>query len=369
MKYVDLKTQKKSLPKKKGPKSRVIAVLLSLLVISAIPVIILVGSKKGWLNTVTFVATVTAAEVKNTDGRTNILLLGSDRRNEYANTRGLTDTLIVASVNKIDGDVVLISLPRDLWVHSPAGYKSKINAIYTYGGAEESKKVIENVLGIPIHYYGVVDFNIFTETINIVNGINVNVEKAFEDYEYPIEGKEDDMCGRTEEQLEELEEESPLRVFPCRYQHLIFNQGLQAMDGETALQYARSRHGTNGENTDFARAKRQQKVIVAVKDKALSMNTLLNPAKIKDLYDSYSKNIDTNITLTDIQSLYALSQQMEFNNIRSVVLDDRSSAEVGGLLYAPLDTSLYGGQYVLIPRAGDFSQIHAYVQRYLFGVK
>ena len=368
MKYVDVKNQNVNYsrrPIKKNGRKKTVLVAFTFMAVVAVTAVF---SKdiRALFNPVSIVANFTGSSLKQSDGRTNILILGEDRRTSME--KGLTDTIIVASIGKIDKDIVLISLPRDLWVQSPSkgGYE-KINSMYIYGGVEDTSKVIENVLGIPIHYYAVVDFNLFKETISVLNGIELTVDTAFEDYEYPIEGKETDRCGKTSEEIDELlKEQSPLYVVPCRYQHISFEQGPQNMDGETALQYARSRHGNNGENTDFARAKRQQKIILAVKDKALSLNTLLNPAKLKDLYDTYAKNVVTNVTLTDAQGFYLLTQEVDFSSVRSIVLDDRSSADVGGLLYHPNDTSLYGGRYVLIPRAGDFSQIHAYVQKYIF---
>jgi len=87
----------------------------------------------------------------------------------------------------------------------------------------------------------------------------------------------------------------------------------------------------------------------------------------RGLYDSYAKNVDSNIDFSTAQGFYLLSQKIDFGTFRTVVLDDRSKANDGGLLYSPEDTSLYGGAYVLIPRVGDYSQIHAYVQKYIFG--
>ena len=302
-------------------------------------------------NPVNIVATINNAQLKETDGRTNILILGSDKRVEGNLIESeLTDTILIASIGKYDNDVVLISVPRDLWVQTPSGYQTKINAVYHYGGAEELMRVIENVLGIPIHYYGVVTFDLFEESIDILGGIEVNVERAFTDYYYPVEGKET----------------APLEE---RYEVVHFEAGPQVMMGDVALKYARSRMGNNGEGTDFARAKRQQNMITAIKEKALSAQTLLNPAKVKDLYDAYSTHVDTNIDFSTMQSFYLLSQEIQIDNVISVVLDDRSSAEAGGLLYAPEDTSLYGGAYVLIPRSGNYNQLHAYVQKFLFGDK
>lgn len=298
---------------------------------------------------VSVVSTIASADLNETDGRTNVLILGSDKRTDGSVvTSELTDTILVASIGRVEGNVVLISLPRDLWVTAPSGGKSKINAVYAFGGAEELQAVVEDVLGIPIHYYAVVDFNLFQDSIDILGGIDVNVERTFDDFYYPIEGKE------TAPENE-------------RYETVHFDAGLQNMNGEMALKYVRSRKGTNGEGTDFARSRRQQNVIMAIKNKALSLETLVDLPKLKELYDTYSTYVDTNIDFATAQSFYLLSQKINFESIRTVVLDDRSAADEGGLLFHPTDTSLYGGAYVLIPRAGDYSQLHAYVQRYVFG--
>lgn len=99
------------------------------------------------------------------------------------------------------------------------------------------------------------------------------------------------------------------------------------------------------------------------------MQTLLDFNKIKSLYDAYANNVDTNIDLATIQSFYLLSKQVDLAKVISIVLDDRSGANEGGLLYAPEDRTLYNNAYVLIPQTGDYSQIHAFVQKYLFGNK
>jgi LCP family protein required for cell wall assembly len=308
---------------------------------------------------ISVVASVSGAKLKETDGRTNVLLLGSDKRSKGVVTSILTDTILVASIGKVDNDVVLISIPRDLWVQSPSGYRSKINAIYTLAennkpgtGPEELKRTLEDVLGIPIHYYTLVTFDLFEQAIDTLGGVNVKVDNSFTDYYYPIEGKENAPENE-------------------RYETIRFSMGEQLMDGKTALKFVRSRHGDNQEDTDFARSKRQQKVIAALKDKAFSLQTLLDFNKIKSLYDSYASNVDTDIDIATIQSFYLLSRQIDLSKVVSIVLDDRSNANEGGLLLAPQDTTLYGEgkPYVLIPQTGDYTQIHAYVQKYLFGNK
>lgn len=354
MRYVDLGavnalTKKEQKPKKNIKKPLVIGIVgvLFFVLLLAFFAVKRIGFS-ALFNPVSIVTSfVNPSSIKETDGRINILILGLDRRS-YTKSGGLTDTILVASVSKTEKNLVMISLPRDLWVKSSGGY-SKLNAVYAISGTDDMVKTVQDILGMPIHYYTVIDFNAFKNMIDILGGIDVNVETTFDDYFYPIEGMES-------AEPEEL-----------RYKHLHFDAGLQRMNAATALEFSRSRKGSNGEGTDFARAKRQQKVIIAVRDKALSIETLANPAKIKDLYDTYNKNIETDIGLGEAQKLYEIGRQIGFNEIKSIVLDDRSAQDQGGLLYAPEDRTLYSGQYVLIPRTGDYSQIHAYVLKFLFG--
>lgn len=349
MKYINIAKLQPEPEPKKISKKRMLILAMSFFIVGA-SILVFKNDVMAIFNPVSIVSSISSVNLKETDGRTNILLLGSDKRAKTATANALTDTILVASIGRVENDVILLSLPRDLWIKSPQGYYSKINAVYANGGGEEMTQVVEGVLGLPIHYYAVIDFEIFKETVDILGGIEVNVENGFTDNYYPVEGKEN----------------APLSE---RYETITFTEGLQTMDGETALKFARSRKGNNLEGTDFARSARQQKVIMAIKDKALSVNTLMNPAKIKELYESYSQNVDTSMTLTDIQNFYLLSQQINIESVTSIVLDDRSAADEGGLLYAPEDATLYGGAYVLLPKAGDFSQLHAYVQRYVFGEK
>jgi len=334
----------------KSPNPKKLTIFLLAVGMIASAWFILKNRAHGAFNAISIVMNVAAADIKSTDGRTNVLVLGSDKRTVGAVTSMLTDTLLVASIGRVDNDVILISVPRDLWVQNLQGYRMKINEVYAYGGAGEASKMIQQVLGIPIHYYALVDFSLFKDTVNTLGGVELTVDRAFTDYYYPIEGKEN--APETE-----------------RYEVVHFDAGVQTMDGEKALKFTRSRHGDNNEGTDFARARRQQKVITAIKGKMLSVQTLINPQKLKELYDIYSKKVDTDIELSTLQNFYLLSQQIKFDRVESVVLDTGEDAEAGGLLYAPEDRTLYGGLYVLIPKTGNYSQIHAYVQKYLFGEK
>ncbi|HAZ29343.1 TPA: hypothetical protein DCY43_01120 [candidate division WWE3 bacterium] len=384
MNYVNLKTNagRPARAKKSGGKS----VLAYLPIVAFTGLVILVAVNASRIKTalasmlspvdiVNSIAKTADTKLKETDGRTNILLLGSDQRSFGDQLYSqLTDTLVVISVGTENKDVVMISIPRDLWVESSDGSRWKINELYgIYGGKdgtgrEEVLKAVSSVLGIPIHYHSIVNFSMFETVIDTLGGVEVYVETAFEDFEYPIEGKEVDTCGRSASDAKRMlsEGKAYVQIFPCRYEHIAFAKGVQKMDGATALKYVRSRHGNNDEGTDFARAKRQQNLIAAVKEKALSSTTLLDFSKIASLFDLYAKNVDTNLDLSSVQLFLSLAKSSTFANTRSLVLDDRSAGENGGLLYAPTDLTMYGGKYVLIPKAGDYSQIHAYMQKYLF---
>ncbi|MFC1700321.1 LCP family protein [Patescibacteria group bacterium] len=372
MKYVDLEKQKAiRISQAKKPSGFLKLVPLLAILATVVGVLYIFRDEiKTSFNPINIVANVAAADLESSDGRTNILILGSDRRKLGNGNESplLTDTLLVASIGNVDNDIVMISLPRDLWISE---YHSKINAVYSIKGVEILKEAVEDVMGVPIHYHILVTFELFEEAIDIIGGVDIQVENSFTDYAYPIEGKENDSCGIASEETTKFEEEgtAPWYIWPCRYETVHFDEGLQTMDGPTALRYVRSRKGDNNEGTDFARAKRQQNVISAIKDKALSIETLVNPAKLKGLLDVYSQNVETNVDFQTIQGFYLLSQKIDFEKMISVVLDDRSEADSGGLLYAPEDTTLYGGQYVLVPQTGNFNQIHAYIQKYIFGYK
>ncbi len=125
------------------------------------------------------------------------------------------------------------------------------------------------------------------------------------------------------------------------------------MDGETALKYVRSRHGTNGEASDFARSARQERVITAIRSQVLSFETLTNPQKIGDLVKTLGKSIDTDISLNDGVEFYKLSKNLV--KTYSIILND-------SILFHP-NPSDYGGSYVLVSQDDDFSTIHEYIEK------
>jgi LCP family protein required for cell wall assembly len=283
----------------------------------------------------------------------------------------LTDTIMLASIDFKADKVTLISIPRDLWLPD---INQKINAAYSIGEAKKkggglilAESAVGKITGQNIDYGIRIDFSGFVKAVDIVGGLDVNVDNAFEDYQYPIDGKEADPCGHSQDELQALantpEDQLPT-VFPCRYLHIHFNKGLQHMDGETALEFVRSRHASGVEGSDFARSKRQEKIIKAFKDKVLSAQTILNPAKVITLYETLKSSIDTDIQQTEFDDFIRLAQKMKTTKIQSAVLDiGDEQTQRPGLLINPPTSSDYNYAWVLTPRTGNgnFAEIQKYI--------
>ena len=272
--------------------------------------------------------------------RINILLLGMG--GEGHEGAYLTDTIILASFKPSSKQVALISFPRDLV--SPASNWQKINSINAYAemrepgsGGEATARAIGELLQIPIEYYVRVDFQGFANIIDELGGINVNVENVLSDYSYPIFGQEDNPN------------------YYARFEHLYFEKGPQNMNGQRALQYVRSRHALGIEGSDFARARRQQLVLEAIKNKLLSAKTLLNPAMLTRLSEQLSKNLSTNLKYWEVLRLWDLFRDIDRAQIINKVLSDAPD----GFLVAGQGEN---GAYILTPRSGNFSAIRNLVQ-------
>jgi LCP family protein required for cell wall assembly len=276
------------------------------------------------------------------EGKTNILFLGMGGKNHEGGL--LTDTIILSSLDQENKKVAMLSIPRDLSIPVESSTEwTKINNINAFAEVKEENsggmaisQALSDILETPVDYYVRVDFEGFTSIINRLGGVDVYVENSFDDYSYPISGKEDDPD------------------YYSRYEHLHFDSGWQTMDGETALKFARSRHGNNGEGSDFARAKRQQLIIQAAKDKLLKTENLLNPTILAGIISDLKEHVSTNLKIWEIIKLWAAFKDINKDDIVSKIIDDG----VNGLLYATRNSA---GAYVLMPNNGDFSEI-----KYLF---
>ena len=311
--------------------------------------------------------------LKQTDNRINILVLGIGGGSHDG--PNLTDTIILASLDPNNNKVTLTSIPRDLWVPDLTGEVKKINSAYADGeavrkggGLQLAEAVVGKITGQNVDYGIRIDFSGFVKAVDIVGGLDINVDNTFDDYQYPVDGKEADTCGRTQEELQTLATDSAEQAvldFPCRYKHIHFNKGLRHMDGETALEFVRSRHASQAiEESDFARSKRQEKVIKAFKDKVLSAQTLINPGKVISLYTTLQGSIDTDIKQNEFDDFIRLAEKMRNAKIQSVVVDsgDEQSQRPGLLINPPISSD-YSYAWTLVPRAGNgnFSEIQSYV--------
>lgn len=306
------------------------------------------------------------------DQEINLLLLGVGGGSHDG--PDLTDTIIYAHINPNTKEVTLVSLPRDMWV-SDLG--AKVNTVYTFAeqkeegsGLDATKSMVTNILGQPVDYAVKIDFNGFVKAVDMVGGLDITVDNTFDDYEYPLSGKEADPCGLSEDKIASISAEiasgsaTPVDAFPCRYEHLHFDKGSQKMDGETSLKYVRSRHGTGKEGSDFARSKRQEKVIAAFKEKMLSVDTFLNPVKLVSLMNVLQDSIRTDIKEEEYDDFIKLAKKLQGAKIKSAVIDTGDSTEGRfGLLENPPISSEYKNQWVLSPREGngEYGEIQKYV--------
>lgn len=259
--------------------------------------------------------------------RINILLLGMGGLGHDGPF--LTDTIILVSVKPSTNQIAMISIPRDLGVNLPGYGLRKINHANAYGeadkpgwGAATATQVIEDTFDIDIQYYGRIDFKAFEEMIDEVGGVTVDVERSFVDTEYPA-----------------LNEE---------YQTVSFTKGVQTMNGKRALTFARSRHGNNGEGSDFARSKRQQKILLALKEKVLSAGTIFNPVRINNIINSLDTHITTNMEFGDMIALLKMAKELDTSNIIRLTIDDSPNGYLqSGATLLPKSGSFDGINYAI----------------------
>ncbi len=289
---------------------------------------------------------------------------------------GLTDSITVASINTKEKEVVLVSIPRDLWIALPVDYDNKqnykINAAYAIGGNDDrypNKKPIYRgekgggelakyaasiVTGLEVNYFISIDFGGLVDAIDLLGGIQVNVTKPFDDYFYPVKGLENETCGFSGEKIAEFHElYSGFQLekqFECRYEHLHFGKGLQNMDGETALKFVRSRH-SNQYGGDFARSERQHEILAAMKNKLISLDAI---SQTSSVFNRLVESVNTNLDSEAIEEiLIAAGNPLDYETAHIYLTEDN-------VFYS---SSSSGGQFILIPREGvnEWSEVHKYI--------
>lgn len=272
----------------------------------------------------------------------------------------LTDTIIVARLNEETKTITLISIPRDLWVNMQLAdneqLSGKINLAYQVGrddksypnksarfageagGGQLAKETITTVIGWPVDYYAAVSFQGFTRAIDILGGVDVNVTNAFIDDWYPLEGEEDNPCDKTDEEIASLTATMSgfllEQQFPCRYESLHFNQVKTHMDGITALKYVRSRH-SNQSGNDFARSDRQKSLIIAVKNKILSISFL---PRLIPFIENIANEVKTDIPWDLLLETAKKPEELSDYSITSLSINDQNA----------LKEARINGQFALI---------------------
>ena len=250
--------------------------------------------------------------------RINVLAMGIDER-ELEQGPWRTDTMLVLTLDPVTLSGGMLSIPRDLWVPIPGYEEGRINTahyigdLYDYpgGGPVLAAKTVQYNIGVRIHHYVRINFTAFEQLVDLIGGIDVYVEEEIADSAYP-----DEAYG---------------------YDPLYIPAGWQHFDGETALEYARTRHSPGG---DFDRAKRQQQVLLAVfeQSKRLELLPQLAP-RAPEIWSTLQDAVVTDLSLREIISLVHLASEVEPESVRYGVIDER---------YTQFWTTL-DGQEVLIP--------------------
>ncbi|MBM3210294.1 LytR family transcriptional regulator [Candidatus Saccharibacteria bacterium] len=287
------------------------------------------------------------------NGRSNILIFGTAEDSEGGEHEGkyLTDSLMVLSVDQTKKNAFMVSVPRDLWVEyeeaCTAGYEGKINAVFlcaSNDGADETagtealKRKVGEVTGLDVQYHAHVNFSVVVNAVDAVGGVEVKVET--DDPRGVLDRNFDWKCN-----------------YECYYVRYDQNEVAQ-MDGERALAFARARNASGGyglSGGNFDREQNQQKVILALRDKALSAGTLTNVGKVTGLIDAMGDNLRTNFKTSEVRTLMKVAQSIDTANIQSVSLVNEESPV--------LTTAQYAGQSIVRPIDGLYS--YASIARYI----
>jgi polyisoprenyl-teichoic acid--peptidoglycan teichoic acid transferase len=277
----------------------------------------------------------------------------------------LADVIQLVHVDFETAQVSLISIPRDLWVSLPNGQQAKINSALMLGndkrnlvasGGPIAKQMAETVTGLKVDYFIGIDFVGFKRAIGIeLKGIEVNVGETLDDSWYPIAGEEQNPCGKSPEEIAELTARysgSTLeRQFPCRYERVYFKPGKTKMEGGEALAYVRSRHGSAG--GDFSRSRRQHEVLLAIRNKAMSIEGV---KVIPRLFKQLAVHSTTDISVEIAEQMGPALKQAGNYEVKTIVLSTDN-------VFASSRSS--SGQSILIPREGmgQWGSVRSFIEK------
>lgn len=286
------------------------------------------------------------------NGRSNILVFGTSEDDKDHDGAALTDSIMVLSVHQEKKNAYMVSVPRDLWVEYQqpclSGYEGKINVVYecyssggkeVKKGAEALQRQVGETLGLDIHYYAKLNYTAVKDLVDAVGGVTVEIDS-------------DDPRGILDRNFD----------WKCNYAcyYVKWPNGPAKLNGEQALALARARNAAGGYGLgggNFDREKYQQKIMVALRDKADDAGTLANPVAVNGIIDALGNNVRTSFDAGEVKTLIKLAGAIESKNIKSINLIDEKEPV--------LTTGNYYGQSIVQPLLGiyDFSQVHQYVAR------
>ena len=306
------------------------------------------------------------------NGRTNILLFGTSEDDNDHDAPYLTDSMMVVSIDQKAKNAYMVSIPRDLYVEYGStcfeGSRGKINAYYKCLGDDftskeaEQKKLgqmqdfIGDIVGLKLQYSVHVNYSVVRDLVNAVDGITVNIEGT-NGAPGVMDSNFDWKCRGGNAYASKA---TMVKNCPPNGHFIDYPNGPAKLDGEHALYLAQAR-GANGyayglDGSNFAREMNQQKIIVALKDKALSTGTLTNLSRVTELMSALGDNLRTNFETAEIRTLLSLGD-IASDNIKSI---DLYSSENPVVKNASID-----GQSSVIPVAGmyDYSGIRELIRK------
>jgi len=292
------------------------------------------------------------SELLNNKADITFLVLGVDSVPNKPDAPQLTDTILLLNLNLNDGTLNAVSLPRDLWSEA---YKTKINALYSYGKERNPedpttfpKQAIEEMTSIPIDTVVVLTLDTVDEVIDAVGGIEIDVEHAFTDTEFP----RSDVDPASKDPI-------------LLYETVSFFQGKQMMDGSTAIKYIRSRKSADKEEgTDLARSKRQTQVIDALMHKVTNKKSIRNPEVVGEILKIYNQKFSQTLPLPD---MVAIGKKLYIEGASQVVFKTHSltvypDVELGVITHPELSRDHQNQWvYVVKDKKAFTEQLHRYL--------
>jgi LCP family protein required for cell wall assembly len=281
------------------------------------------------------------------DGRVNFLLAGDSTDDPGHQGADLTDSIMVVSIDTQNHTGFMLSIPRDTWVDIPGMGHEKINAAndattfsqagYPNGGMGQLEEIVSNDFGIPIDYYGLINYTAFRDAVNAVGSISINIQSG-----------------------------DPRGLYDPNTNIKLPN-GLVTLDGQQALNLARARgdgYGSYGfPQADYDRTEHQRQMLVALEQKATTVGVLSNPLKVGQLFDAIGNNVQTDMNLADVLRFTQIIKGMSVSGLQSLTLSESGTNPLLTNYTAP------DGEDALIPTAGldDYSQIQQYYQELTSG--